>query len=107
MGEHTEPAKLAETELRVMALHTVLAQKGYIDPAALDVLIETFEAKIGPRNGARVVARAWCDADFRKGLLLDASNAIASLGYKSPGIRIIAVEKKCPSAPQLGCVHTL
>lgn len=92
MAEHTEPGKLAETDLRVRALHTVLAQKGYIDPAAVDLLIDTLETKIGPRNGARVVARAWCDAYFRRWLLRDASNAIASLGFKGLDERIIAVE---------------
>jgi nitrile hydratase len=76
--EHSDPS---DVELRVRALHTVLSQKGYIDPAALDVLIETYETKIGPRNGARVVARAWVDAAFRRWLLEDATAAIASMGY--------------------------
>jgi nitrile hydratase len=68
-------------ELRVRALETVLTQKGYIDPAALDLLIDTYQTKIGPRNGARVVARAWVDAAYRDWLLRDATAAIASLGY--------------------------
>ncbi len=76
--EHSE---LGEMELRVRALETVLAQKGYIDPAALDVLIDTYQTKIGPRNGARVVARAWADPAYRDWLLRDATAAIASLGY--------------------------
>jgi len=76
--EHSE---LSDMDLRVRALETVLAQKGYIDPAALDVLIDTYQTKIGPRNGARVVARAWVDPAFRDGLLRDATSAIASLGY--------------------------
>jgi nitrile hydratase len=76
--EHSE---LGEMELRVRALETVLAQKGYIDPAALDLLIDTYQTKIGPRNGARVVARAWVDAAYRDWLLRDATAAIASLGY--------------------------
>jgi nitrile hydratase len=76
--EHSE---LDEMELRVRALETVLAQKGYIDPAALDVLIDTYQTKIGPRNGARVVARAWVDPAYREELLRDATAAIASLGY--------------------------
>jgi nitrile hydratase len=59
----------------------VLTQKGYIDPAALDVLIDTYQTKIGPRNGARVVAKAWADAAYRDWLLRDATAAIASLGY--------------------------
>lgn len=68
-------------ELRVRALESVLAQKGYIDPAALDVLIDTYQTRIGPRNGARVVAKAWVDAGFRDWLLADSTAAIASLGY--------------------------
>jgi nitrile hydratase len=79
-------------DLRVRALRTVLAQKGYIDPAALDVLIETYETKIGPRNGACVVARAWIDPTFREWLLQDATAAIASLGYTGrQGEHIVAL----------------
>jgi nitrile hydratase subunit alpha len=88
-----ERSELAEMDLRVQALRTVLAQKGYIDPAALDVLIDTYETKIGPRNGARVVARAWVDPVFRKWLLEDATAAIASLGYAGrQGECIVALE---------------
>jgi nitrile hydratase subunit alpha len=76
--EHSE---LSPMELRVRALETVLGEKGYIDPAALDVLIDTYQTKVGPRNGARVVARAWRDADYKAWLLRDASAAIASLGF--------------------------
>jgi nitrile hydratase subunit alpha len=77
--DHTEPP--AEVELRVKALESLLVEKGLVDPAALDLLIETYETKIGPRNGARVVARAWSEPDFKKWLLEDATQAIASLGY--------------------------
>lgn len=76
--DHSE---LGEMDLRVRALETVLAQKGYIDPAALDVLIDTYQTKIGPRNGARVVAKAWADPAFADWLKRDATAAIASLGY--------------------------
>lgn len=76
--EHSE---LSEMTLRVRALQTVLTQKGYIDPAALDELIDTYQTRIGPRNGARVVAKAWADAAYREWLLRDATAAIASLGY--------------------------
>jgi nitrile hydratase len=80
-------------DLHVRALRTVLEQKGYIDPAALDVLIETYETKIGPRNGARVVAKAWADDAFRKWLLTDATAAIASLGFGGrQGELMVAVE---------------
>jgi nitrile hydratase len=88
--QHSE---LSDMELHVRALRTVLEQKGYIDPAALDVLIDTYETKIGPRNGARVVARSWKDEAYRKWLLSDATAAIASLGYHGrQGEMIIAVE---------------
>jgi nitrile hydratase len=84
---------LSPLELRVRALETALTQKGYVDAAALDVLIDTYQTKIGPRNGARVVARAWCDAEFRRWLLMDATAAIASLGYSGrQGECIVAVE---------------
>lgn len=88
-----EGSEVAEMELRVRALRTVLEQKAYIDPAALDVLIDTYETRIGPRNGARVVARAWVDAGFRSWLLEDATAAIASLGYTGrQGEHLVAVE---------------
>ena len=79
-------------DLRVRALETVLTQKGYIDPAALDVLIDTYQTRIGPRNGARVVAKAWTDPAFRDWLLKDATAAIASLGYTGrQGEHMVAV----------------
>ena len=88
-----EPSEATEMDLRVRALRTVLEQKGYVDPAALDVLIDTYETRIGPRNGARVVARAWVDPAFRKWLLDDATPAIASLGYLGrQGEHMVALE---------------
>jgi nitrile hydratase subunit alpha len=80
-GHDHEHAELDETELRVRALQTILTQKGYIDPAALDVIVDTYQTRIGPRNGARVVAKAWSDPQYRDWLLRDASAAIESLGY--------------------------
>jgi len=68
-------------DVRVRALESLLVEKGYVDPAALDLLIETYETKVGPHNGARVVAKAWTDPAFRDWLLADATAAIASLGY--------------------------
>jgi nitrile hydratase len=88
--DHSE---LGEMDLRVRALETVLGQKGYIDPAALDVLIDTYQMKIGPRNGARVVAKAWSDPAFADWLRRDATAAIASLGYTGrQGEHMVAVE---------------
>jgi nitrile hydratase subunit alpha len=88
--DHSE---LSAMELHVRALRTVLEQKGYIDPAALDVLIDTYETKIGPRNGARVVAKAWADQAYRNWLFTDATAAIASLGYHGrQGEMMVALE---------------
>jgi nitrile hydratase subunit alpha len=90
---HGHQSELSDLELRVRALHTVLEQKGYIESAALDALIDTYQTKIGPRNGARVVARAWVDPAFREWLLNDATAAIASLGYSGrQGEHMVAVE---------------
>jgi len=96
MGSHDhehEHSELDETELRVRALQTILTEKGYIDPAALDAIVDTYQTRIGPRNGARVVAKAWSDPGFRDWLLRDASAAIASLGYTGrQGEHMVAVE---------------
>jgi nitrile hydratase len=90
--EHAQRVPSA-LELRVRALETLLTEKGYIDPAALDVLIDEYQTKIGPRNGAQVVARAWCDPEFRRWLLQDATAAIASLGFMGrQGEHMVAVE---------------
>jgi nitrile hydratase subunit alpha len=78
---HEHGSELSETELRVRALETILTEKGYVDPAALDRLIETHETKVGPRNGARVVARAWSNPEYRDWLRNDATAAIASMGF--------------------------
>jgi nitrile hydratase len=77
--DHTEPP--SDPALRVKALESLLTEKGLVDLAALDLLIDAYETKIGPRNGAKVVARAWNDPIFKKALLQDATTAIASLGY--------------------------
>ncbi len=90
--EHGHGSELSETELRVRALETVLAEKGYIDPAALDAIVEAYQTRIGPRNGAAVVARAWVDPAFRQALLDDATKAVAILGHVSAvGDHLIAV----------------
>lgn len=89
-GEHSE---LSETALRVKALESLLVEKGYVDPAALDELIETYETRVGPRNGAQVVARAWSDAAFMEKLRSDATNAIADMGFIGrQGEHMVAVE---------------
>lgn len=77
--DHTDPP--SEMELKVKALESLLVEKGLVTTAALDALIETYEHEVGPRNGARVVAKAWSDAGFKQWLLSDATAAIASLGF--------------------------
>ena len=91
--EHSqEHSHLDEMDLRVRALETLLTEKGYVDPAAIDRLIETYEFQIGPRNGARVVARAWADEGFAQWLARDATAAIASLGFAGrQGEHMVAV----------------
>jgi nitrile hydratase subunit alpha len=91
--DHTHGSELTDVQARVRALETVLAEKGYIDPKALDMIVDAFETKIGPRNGAHVIAKAWADPAFKKRLLEDATEAVNSLGYVSPvGAHLIAVE---------------
>lgn len=88
--DHSE---LSETALRVRALETILVEKGLIDPAALDVIVDLYETKIGPRNGARIVARAWSDPAFHARLMRDATAAIAEFGYSGrQGEHMVAVE---------------
>ncbi|MDO9285822.1 MAG: nitrile hydratase subunit alpha [Aquabacterium sp.] len=89
---HDDHSTLGEMDLRVRALETVLTEKGYIDPAALDVLIDTYQTRIGPRNGARVVAKAWSDPAYADWLQRDATAAIAALGYTGrQGEHMVAV----------------
>jgi nitrile hydratase len=79
--DHAHQAVPSDVALRVKALESLLVEKGLVDRAALDVLVDTYEHKIGPRNGARVVARAWSDPGYRRLLLTDADAAIAEMGY--------------------------
>lgn len=79
--DHHHDNRYTDMQARVRALETVLTEKGLIDPAAIDAIVETYETKIGPRNGALVVAKAWSDPDFAEWLKQDATAAIASLGY--------------------------
>jgi nitrile hydratase len=90
LGGQEPPSDMA---LRVKALESLLVEKGLVDPAALDAIIETYEHKVGPRNGARVVARAWTDPTYKARLLSDATAAIAELGYGgAQGEHMIVVE---------------
>ena len=78
---HPHNAPLSDVQLRVKALESLLTERGLVDPAALDELIDTYETKVGPRNGARVVAKAWVDPEFKRRLLADATATLADLGY--------------------------
>ena len=90
---HDHGSELSEMQLRVRALETVLTEKGYVDPGALDLIVEAYETRIGPHNGARAVAKAWVDPAFRSALLKDATAAVGSLGFASRvGDHLIAVE---------------
>jgi nitrile hydratase len=80
-AEHPRDAELTEVELRVQRLEALLVQKGVVRPAVLDELIDTFETRVGPRNGAEVIARAWADPAFKQRLLEDATEAIAEMGF--------------------------
>jgi nitrile hydratase len=91
--DHGDASELSETELRVRALQTILVEKGYVDPAALDAIVETYETKVGPHIGARIVARAWSDPAFRAELLTDASKAAQPFGFQGKvGDHLVAVE---------------
>jgi len=94
---HGHGSELSEMQLRVRALETILTEKGYVDPQALDFIIDAYETKIGPHIGARIVAKAWVDTDFRHSLLTDATAAVASLGFAGRATHLIAIE----NTPQL------
>jgi nitrile hydratase len=91
--EEVHQAPPSDIALRVKALESLLVEKGLVDPAALDAIVDHFENKVGPRNGARVVARAWSDPAYRERLRADATAAIAELGYAgAQGDHMVAVE---------------
>jgi nitrile hydratase len=99
--DHEHGSHLSDMDLRVRALESILVEKGYVDPKALDLLIETYETKVGPHNGARVVAKAWSDPVYKARLLRDATAAIAELGFTGrQGEHMVAVENT-------GKVHNL
>jgi nitrile hydratase len=99
--DHEHQAVPSDFALRVKALESLLVEKGLVDPAALDALIDTYEHKVGPHNGARVVARAWVDPAYKRRLLADGTNAITEFGYGGQqGEHMVVVE----NAPK---VHNL
>lgn len=110
-GNHPHERSLTDLDVRVRALETLLIDQGLVDPAALDLLIETYEHRVGPHNGARVVARAWSDPAYRDWLQQDATAAIASLGFtgrqgehmvalfNAPGVHHLVVCTLCSCYP--------
>src|SRR5262245_50905341 len=103
-GHDHEHSQLSETQLRVRALETILTEKGYVDPKALDAIIEAYETRIGPHNGAKVVAKAWADPDFKRKLLADATEAVGSLGFVSRvGDHLVAVENTAQEHNMIVC----
>ncbi len=93
LRDRVHQAAPSDPALRVKALESLLVEKGMVDPATLDAIIQTYETKVGPRNGARVIARAWVDPAFRKRLLTDGTAAIAELGYGgSQGEHMVVLE---------------
>lgn len=99
--DHPEYSELSEMDVRTRALETLLVQKGYVDPEALDKIVEYYETQVGPHNGAQMVARAWVDEVYRSRLLADATQAAAELGFAGrAGEHLVAVE----NTPQ---VHNL
>lgn len=92
-GHYHDHPRLSELQLRVKALESLLVEKGLVDPAALDVFIDTYETKVGPRNGASVVAKAWVDPAFKQWLLQDGGAAIRSFGFEGrQGEHMVALE---------------
>ena len=99
--DHDHQELPSDPALRVMALESLLVEKGLVDPAALDELIDTYENKVGPRNGARLVARAWVDPEFKKRLLADAGSAAAEFGYVPHGKEHLVALENTPERHNL------
>jgi len=95
--DHDHQAVPSDPALRVKALESLLVEKGLVDPAALDVLVDLYENKVGPRNGAQVVARAWIDPEFKRRLLADGTAAIAELGFSGQQGEKLTVVENTPS----------
>jgi nitrile hydratase subunit alpha len=98
---HAHGSELSEMGARVRALETILTEKGYVDPAALDRIVEAFETKIGPHNGARIVARAWVDPEFKRRLLADATEAVNSAADFEPAASHLIAVENTPSVHNL------
>ena len=100
MSSH-DPQPHADIALRVKAIESLLIEKGIVDPAALDVIIDAYEHKIGPHNGARIVAKAWVDPEFKQRLLMDGTSAIAELGLTGFSSEHMVVVENTPTVHNL------
>lgn len=100
-ADHGHQALPSDLTLRVKSLESLLVEKGLVDRAALDAIVDTFEHKVGPRNGARVVAKAWTDPGYKRRLLADADSAIAELGYTGQQGEHMVVLENTPSVHHL------
>src|ERR1700730_15647811 len=89
--QHAHGAPVSDMQLRVRALETVLTEKGYIDPKALDIIIDAYETRIGPHIGAGIVAKAWADPEFKRRLIEDATAAVGAIGMAGRAVHLIAV----------------
>src|SRR5499427_4987075 len=94
--DHDRQVVPSDPALRVKALESLLVEKGMVDPKAIDAVVDAYETKIGPRNGARVVARAWVDPEYKRRLLADGTTAIAELGYGGPEGEHLVVVANAP-----------
>src|ERR1700730_11617632 len=90
--DHDHGSELSEMQLRVRALESILTEKGYVDPQALDFIVDAYETKVGPHIGARIVAKAWADPEFKRRLIADASAAVGALGFAGRATHLVAVE---------------
>jgi nitrile hydratase subunit alpha len=99
--DHEHSLVPSDPALRVKSLESLLVEKGLVDPAALDALVDTYEHKIGPRNGAQVVARAWVNSGFKQRLLADGTTAIAELGFGGRGGDYLQVVENTPTVHNL------
>jgi nitrile hydratase subunit alpha len=90
--DHDHGSELDEMQLRVRALESILTEKGYVDSKALDFIVDAYETKIGPHIGARIIAKAWADPEFKRRLIANATDAVGSLGFAGRAVHLIAVE---------------
>ena len=105
--DHAHQAVPSDPALRVKSLESLLVEKGLVDRAALDALIDTYEHKVGPRNGAQVVAKAWIDPAYKQRLLTDPDKAIAELGFGGQQGEHMVVVENTPEGAQHGGLHAM